>query len=156
MHFGGLDTYATIKLNGETLGETHNMFIAHTFDVSGKLKEKNNLLEVYFRSPIKEVEGKPSFTAAFTNERLHTRRMQCTYSWDWVDRFVTCGIFLPVYLEVGDDFRVESTYIYTEAIDSFGAQVCITTDFINHPKTGVALLKFFLQTELSFANNLNT
>lgn len=138
LHFDGLDTYATVKLNGETVGEAHNMFIPHAFDVSGKLKKKSNLLEVCFRSPVKEVEGKPSFPAAFTNERLHTRRMQCTYSWDWVDRFVTCGIFLPVYLELGDDFRADSAYIYTEAIDSFGAQIRVVADFANYHKTGIA------------------
>lgn len=137
LHFDGLDTYATIKLNGETLGETHNMFIPHSFDVNGKLKEKGNLLEVCFRSPVKEVAGKPPLPAAFTNERLYTRRMQCTYSWDWVDRFVTCGIFLPVYLEIGENFHVESTYIYTESIDAYGAQIRIVTDFANHLKTGV-------------------
>lgn len=137
LHFDGLDTYATIKLNGKEMGETHNMFIPHAFDVSGELKEKDNLLEVCFRSPVKEVADCPERPAAFTGERLYTRRIQCTYSWDWVDRFVTCGIFLPVYLEIGDDFRVESTYITTEAIDSFGAQICIETDFINHQKTGI-------------------
>lgn len=137
LHFEGLDTYATIKINGETVGETHNMFIPHAFDVSGKLREKENLLEVCFRSPVKEVEGKPTRPAAFTHDRLYTRRMQCTYYWDWIDRFVTCGIFLPVYLEIGDDFRVESTYIYTETIDSFGAQIRVVADFINYQKTGV-------------------
>ena len=137
LRFDGLDTYATIKINGETVGEAHNMFIPHAFDVSDKLKEKDNVLEVHFRSPIKEVADKPPLPAVFTNERLYTRRMQCTYSWDWVDRFVTCGIFLPVYLEIGDAFRVESIYIYTQSIDSFGAQVCITTDFLNYQKTGI-------------------
>ena len=137
LHFEGLDTYATIKINGETVGETHNMFIPHAFDVSGKLKEKDNLLEVFFRSPVKEVADRTPLSGAFTTERLHTRRMQCTYYWDWVDRFVTCGIFLPVYLEIGEDFCVDSAYIYTEAIDSFGAQINIIADFKNHQKTSM-------------------
>lgn len=137
LRFEGLDTYATIALNGETVGEAHNMFIPHAFDVSGKLKAKNNRLEVFFRSPIKEVADKEPLTASFDAQRVHTRRMQCTYYWDWVDRFVTCGIFLPVALELGEDFCVDSTYIYTEAIDDFGAQMYILTDFKNYQKTGV-------------------
>ncbi len=135
--FEGLDTYSTIYLNGIELGETHNMFIPHSFDVSNVLKEKDNLLEVKFRSPIKEVEGKEEFLAAFTCERLHSRRMQCTYFWDWVDRFVTCGIFLPVYFEVGDDFNVDNVYIYTQSIDDFGAGIKLRVNFKNHTKTGV-------------------
>ncbi|MBO5480232.1 MAG: hypothetical protein J6A63_03470 [Clostridia bacterium] len=135
--FEGLDTYATVALNGEVLGETHNMFIPHSFDVSGKLKQKDNRLEVFFRSPVKEVEGLPKLEAAFTCERLHSRRMQCTYYWDWVDRFVTCGIFLPVYLELGEDFCVDNTYIYTETVDDFAASIRILTEFKNYQKTGV-------------------
>ena len=94
--FEGLDTYATISLNGKILGETMNMFIPHRFDVTGMLKNKDNRLTVAFRSPIKEVEGRPPLEGAFTTERMYTRRLQCTYYWDWVDRFVTCGIFAPV------------------------------------------------------------
>jgi len=48
---------------------------------------------VRFFSPIKAVEGKEKLVGNFTTERLHSRRMQCTYSWDWVERFVTCGIY---------------------------------------------------------------
>ena len=135
--FEGLDTYSTIILNGEVLGETHNMFIPHAFDVSGKLKEKDNYLQVLFRSPIKEVEGKPKLDGAFTTERLYSRRLQCTYYWDWVDRFVTCGIFLPVYLELGEDFCVDNTYIYTQAIDDFGALIHIDAEFRNYQKTAI-------------------
>ena len=141
--FEGLDTYATVLLNGDVLGETQNMFIPHAFDVSGKLKEKDNLLEVRFRSPVKETENLPARPGAFTTERMYTRRMQCTYYWDWVDRFVTCGIFLPVYLETGDDFCVGDAYIYTEAIDDFGAQIVIETNYLNHEKSGVVQFEIF-------------
>ena len=141
--FEGLDTYATILLNGEVLGETHNMFIPHEFDVSGKLKEKDNLLEVRFRSPVKEVANLPKLEGAFTTERLYTRRMQCTYYWDWVDRFVTCGIFLPVYLEIGDDFHVQDVYVYTETIDAFGAQIFMETNYANYEKSAVVHFQIF-------------
>ncbi|MCA1595363.1 MAG: glycoside hydrolase family 2 protein, partial [Chloroflexi bacterium] len=35
--FNGLDTVAEITLNGETLGTADNMFIAHEFEVAGRL-----------------------------------------------------------------------------------------------------------------------
>ena len=135
--FEGLDTYSTIFLNGEEIGKTQNMFIPHTFNVSGKLKEKDNVLKVCFRSPIKEVETLPLNEAAFTAERLNTRRIQCTYYWDWVDRFVTAGIFAPVYFEIGNDFCVDNTYIYTQLIDDFGAQLNVTANFKNYEKSSV-------------------
>ncbi len=129
--FEGLDTYADIYLNRRRVGQADDMFISHSFDVTGTLQNGENTLEVRFRSPIREVAGMPERSAAFTGERLNTRRMQCTYGWDWVDRFVTCGIFRPVYLLYGQDMDVESLSIRTENIDSFSAQICVEYAFVN-------------------------
>lgn len=130
--FEGLDTYCDIVLNGEKIGSADDMFIDYKLDVSGRLKEKDNLLEVKFRSAVKEVEGLPLNEAAFTAERLRTRRIQCTYGWDWVDRFVTCGIYRPVYIEYGNDFKMDSVYVYTESIDKYSAQIYTQLEFENY------------------------
>lgn len=135
--FEGLDTYADIYLNGEHIGSAENMFIPVKIDVSGRLKGKGNRLEVRFRSPVKEVKDEPELKAAFTCERLHTRRIQCTYGWDWVDRFVTCGIFRPVYLEYISGMYVESVYVCTESIDSFSAQLYTEIEFGNNDEGGI-------------------
>ena len=131
--FEGLDTYCDVFLNGELVGCADNMFIAHTFNVTGRLREKGNELEVRFRSPVREVEGLPRREAAFLNyERLYSRRMQCTYGWDWVERFVTCGIYRPVYLHYGADMHADSVYIVTENIDAFSAQLYVEIHFKNY------------------------
>lgn len=130
--FEGLDTYADIYLNCEHIGSADNMFLSYRFDVTGKLQQRDNYLEVRFRSPIREVSQMPKRKAAFTSERLNTRRMQCTYGWDWVDRFVTSGVFRPVYLRYGRDMYVENMYIYTENIDTFGAQIRTQISFANY------------------------
>jgi beta-mannosidase len=137
MVFEGLDTYCEIYLNGEHLGGTHNMFIPHEFFVGGKLRSCGNELRVEFRSPVKEVEGLPLLPAAFTKERLHTRRMQCTYGWDWVDRFVTCGIHRPVYIKYGNDMQVESAYIVTENIDKYSAQIRVELELSHYENGGL-------------------
>ncbi len=136
--FEGLDTYAEIYLNGTKVGETMDMFIPYKFDVSHVLKQTENILTVYFRSPIKEIEGLPLCKGAFTRERLRTRRLQCTYSWDWVDRFVTCGIYRPVYLEYANGIDVDGVYVYTENIDIFSAQICAELYFKNYGKGSIA------------------
>lgn len=132
--FEGLDTYCDVFLNGEKIGSADDMFIEYKFDIGGKLKNQDNFLEIKFRSAVKEVEGQPLAEAAFTAERLRTRRIQCTYGWDWVDRFVTCGIHRPVYIEYGNDFKVESAYIYTESIDKYSAQLYLDIEFENYEK----------------------
>lgn len=135
--FEGLDTYCEIYLNGEHIGGAHNMFIPHEYFVGGKLKSKNNELRVDFRSPVKETKDMPERRAAFAKDRMNTRRMQCTYGWDWVDRFVTCGIHRPVYISYGKDMYVDSAYIVTENIDSYSAQIRLELDFKNYENGGL-------------------
>ena len=91
--FEGLDTYAEIILNGNRLGFTDDMFIKYEFSVDGLLLPGENVLTVKFSSPTRRVAGLPPRPGAFTTERLYTRRMQCTYGWDWVARYVTEGHF---------------------------------------------------------------
>lgn len=109
--FEGLDTYAEIILNGNRLGFTDDMFIKYEFPVDGLLLPGENVLTVKFSSPTRRVAGLPPRPGAFTTERLYTRRMQCTYGWDWVARYVTEGIYRPVRLEYRDWMYVKSTYI---------------------------------------------
>ena len=93
LELDGLDTYCDVYLNGEKIGSADDMFVPYEFCVEGILKKGDNTIEIRFRSPIKEVEGLPLRNGAFTRERMNTRRIQCTYGWDWVERFVTMGIY---------------------------------------------------------------
>jgi beta-mannosidase len=127
--FEGLDVYTDIYVNGKYVGSTDNMFIPHRFAVADFLKKGENHISVYCYSPIKKVDGLPLCDAAFTRERMRTRRIQCTYGWDWVGRFVTSGIFRDVYLECSNGIDVENVYIYTENVDSFGAQIYTEMNF---------------------------
>lgn len=44
--FEGLDTFATVYLNGVELGSTDNMFISHSFEVTRELNKGKNVLAV--------------------------------------------------------------------------------------------------------------
>ena len=138
LKFDGIDTFADIYLNGTHLGEVHNMFIPHEFDVTALLKERDNHLRIAFIPPVKAVEGmtvSPGF--AFTGDRINARRIQCTYSWDWVARFVTMGIFRPVYLEYREGLEIEDVYVRTDAIDRFGASVVAEYDLSGFDTPGL-------------------
>lgn len=128
--FEGLDVYCDIYLNGTWIGHAENMFLEHVFAVDGILVSGSNTLEVYFYSPVLAVRGRKARPAAFTAERLYTRRMQCTYGWDWVDRFVTCGIFRPVSLRFGQRAAEEDDlYIYTVSADAKWAEIAAEMRF---------------------------
>jgi len=139
--FEGLDTYADIYVNGVPVGKTDNMFIEHRFDIAAQLRQGENTVCVYFHSPIKAVADLPLCRGSFTKERMRTRRIQCTYGWDWVARFVTCGIWRDVYIDCNTDFDVENVYIYTEAIGQDFAQIVVEAEFENYENGGIADLQ---------------
>ena len=136
LELDGVDTYADIILNGIALGSVEDMFTPYAFCIDGILKEGENHLSVRFRSPIKEVEGLPLRPGAFTTERLNTRRIQCTYGWDWVDRFVTMGIYKPVRIRFREKNEIESIYIFTHDVNPSFAQLKLEVSFSDAEHNG--------------------
>ena len=127
--FTGLDTVCDIYLNGVRIGSADDMHIPHRFPTGKALKKGENLLRAVFYPPVMLTRARPDRGAAFTAERLYTRRMQCTYSWDWVGRFVTCGIFGEVSLVFPGTADIDNVYVYTKSIDSFSAQIGFVMNF---------------------------
>ena len=136
LEFDGLDTYCDIYLNGKLIGSCDDMFISYSFSIDGILKTGENIVEVAFHSPIKRVEGKPSRLGCFTTERLYTRRMQCTYSWDWVDRFVTMGIFRDARIVFHKQNEIDNYYFYTSNIGKYGAEIRVEVNFRDFARNG--------------------
>ena len=129
LEFDGLDTYCEVYLNGRLLGKCEDMFTPFAFPVSDCLTKGKNKVSVCFRSPIKETYGRPKRSAAFTCERLYTRRIQCTYGWDWVDRFVTMGIYRSVRLVSRTANDIDSFYLYTASVLDESAQLNLKVNF---------------------------
>lgn len=83
--FKGLDTLASIKLNGDALLEADNMFVEYRIDVTDKLRySADNELEILFHSAlvrgrelVKEHEQEHRFIAHQTEQsRLPIRKAQ--------------------------------------------------------------------------------
>ena len=112
--FDGLDTYATVFLNGKKVLAADNMYRRWRVPVGGTLKAKGNELRVVFRSPINEDLAKvaargyelPAVNDQGERTSPYTRKAPYSFGWDWGPRFVTCGIWKPVRLEAWDDARL--------------------------------------------------
>lgn len=113
--FDGLDTFATVKLNGSTILETDNMFIPERVDVTDKLNaEGNNELQIHFDSAYlrgwKRVEEHPDHKWGCwngDNSRLAVRKAQYHWGWDWGPTLLTCGPWRPINLEIYDSRIVD-------------------------------------------------
>ena len=73
----GLDTYCDVVVNGMKFN-FDNMFIKHRIKADTILKNGLNTIQITFYSPAEAVRGKEKLPGAFTTERLHARRIQCT------------------------------------------------------------------------------
>jgi beta-mannosidase len=141
--FEGLDTYAEVFLNGKPVLTATNMFRSWRIDAKRLLKPGSNNLSIIFLSPVTSVIPKvktlpyilPSVsTANEGNEENiatapYTRKAPYQYGWDWGPRYITIGIWKPVYLELWDAARIENFHIHqlkvstTEAVLAAEAEV---------------------------------
>ncbi|UFU05470.1 glycoside hydrolase family 2 protein [Ruania halotolerans] len=100
--FEGLDTVATITLNGTVIGQTENMHRRYRFDVTGLLAEENSLT-VSFTAALTRAEEIAREVGARPHSYDHPfnaiRKMACSFGWDWGPDLQTAGIWKPVHLE---------------------------------------------------------
>ena len=107
LRFEGLDTVATVSLNGRELGRAENMFLPHEFHVEDALVEGENELTILFESARRVGnERRAAYFAAHGlsdpvsrfDERAFVRKMQCAFGWDWGPTLASCGVWGPVRL----------------------------------------------------------
>ena len=127
--FEGLDTYAEVFLNEQQVLTADNMFRRWRVAAKPLLKAGPNTLRIVFHSPITSMIPKvkalpyilPSVsTANEGNEENvatapYTRKAPYQYGWDWGPRYVTIGIWKPVYAgNMGHRSHRELSYPPTE------------------------------------------
>ena len=123
--FHGLDTYADVYLNHQRILQADNMHRTWRCDVRSILREGDNLLEVYFHSPVKI--NVPKFDALPYRHNTGPDHSQMgglfdktispfartagfEYGWDWGPRLVTFGIWRPVVLETWSGQRIADVW----------------------------------------------
>lgn len=124
--FQGLDTFATVYLNGEELGEHHNMFRPATFNVS--LQRGSNVLAVRFDPPLRRISGKTLSAWGRNPERTAMRKAQFGYGWDWGPRLPTIGMWRPVELQPLRSARLVGVHFYTLEVRRDRAAVAVVVE----------------------------
>lgn len=124
LRFGGIDTVATVFLNGEEIAQADNFFLPLEVDVTSRLRPGQNQIEVQILSAVKV--GEERRTAYFAQEGLPTdtlwfdegafvRKPAYMSGWDWGPRLVSSGIWKPVeLLEFAD--RIVECSVLTERL----------------------------------------
>ncbi len=136
--FYGLDTYADVYLNHERILTADNMHRTWVCDVKGKLKEGENLLEVYFNSPIKvDLPKYDQFDYTFNtgpdqsqngglfNKTLSifARKAGYHYGWDWGPRLVTSGIWRDIDLVTWNGLKINNVQYIQKDVNASRANL---------------------------------
>ena len=136
--FKGLDTYADVYLNHERILVADNMHRTWKCDVKGKLREGENLLEVYFNSPIKVDLPKydqydytfntgpdQSQNGGIFNKTLSifARKAGYHYGWDWGPRLVTSGIWRDIDLVTWNGLKLDNVQYIQKDVNASRAEM---------------------------------
>jgi beta-mannosidase len=105
----GLDTLATVELNGQLLGRTANQHRPYRFDVTTALRSGTNELVVTFDSALDHAE-RVAAAAPRPHVNAHPynaiRKMACNFGWDWGPDLVTAGIWRPIGIDSWHQARI--------------------------------------------------
>lgn len=113
--FEGLDTVATVRLNGEVVLESRNQHRSYRVPVAGRLRDGENRLELVFAAPVPEAD-RASLELDYRPHVNHhpynaLRKMACSYGWDWGLDTATSGIWRPVRLETWSTARIADSIV---------------------------------------------
>lgn len=141
--FEGLDTFATVTLNGQPLLKADNSHRTWRARVDGKLRPAGNELRIVLRSPIRtllpDVQAMPhkiagNYPSPYGDEPKDAmvgnfvRKPGYHFGWDWGPRYVTAGIWRPVQLESWDAQRLTALAVQTRALDASRADLEIAVE----------------------------
>jgi beta-mannosidase len=108
----GLDTVATVKVNGTVVGQTRNQHRGYRFDVTALLVEGANELVVELEAPVSAAERMARELGARPHTNHHPfnaiRKMAANYGWDWGPDVATAGIWKPIGIQSWTGVRVAS------------------------------------------------
>lgn len=134
----GLDTVATVRLNGCEIARTENMFVGFRWAIKALLKPGPNELTVRFDSAMKYVDThrtghRPKEFNDSVGRCQVIRKQQCQFGWDWGPRFVTAGIWRDLRLEAWSGNRLESVRIAQHHAPD-GVVTLTLTPELEHPE----------------------
>lgn len=127
--FEGLDTDATVTLNGTVVLRADNMYREWRVNIKPYLRPGDNALSVLFPSSIREASRLAAQDTwrnrshAATPEKSYLRKAAYEYGWDWGPRFVTSGIWRDARIETWNAARISNLYIHQEDIHSDVAHI---------------------------------
>ncbi len=112
--FDGADTLAEVFVNGQHIGSMSNMFCAYRFDIKPYITSETIRVQVRFASSTAYIHSKHdgvNYRELFSQDRIHIRKAQCHWGWDWAPNLPGIGLYLPAYIDADAGIRIDSVSI---------------------------------------------
>ncbi|BCW90831.1 hypothetical protein sos41_40070 [Alphaproteobacteria bacterium SO-S41] len=128
----GLDTFATIYLDGVEIARTDNMFRRYAFDLGGRLMPGEHAIIIRFDPPSRVISKTDlPVWSAFTDRvsksnRNLMRKAQFGWGWDWGPDLPTVGLWRPAFVEIRPRARLADIRFATRTLQDTTA-VCELT-----------------------------
>jgi beta-mannosidase len=114
----GLDTFATIFLNDQKVGQADNMFRVWRFDIKPFLRPGLNELVIHFDSPVRRSQAlEAGLPYTLPGGAPHVRKAPYQFGWDWGPRLVTSGIWRPLAIEAWEGARLGELEITEDYVE---------------------------------------
>lgn len=132
LKFDGLDTFATIYLNGAEIGKHENMFTPASFVITSKLLRGTNYIAIKLDSTISVTDKKDydKMWYSYNHNRVWARKSQMNFRWDWGPRIITAGIWKDVTLEVYNTAKLDNVFVRTLNIERNFAELLIQVEAV--------------------------
>ncbi len=123
--FDGLDTIATVWLNGEQVLASDNMFVPQRVPVEGRVRAGRNNLWLHFASAFRYGKAQEAEHGALhvwngDASRVYVRKAQYHYGWDWGPTFITAGVWRDAHLHAYTA-RLSDVQVMTDLSDDLSA-----------------------------------
>ncbi len=156
----GLDTFATVTLNGTALGSTNNMFRTWVYDVKQALKPGKNDLEIQFL-PVPDQAETNAWSEAYLKEHpnvlpddvklqssvrasMHNRswgwirKAPYQWGWDWCRPILTMGIWKGIELRAYNS-RLANLAVVQHHDSAGSVRLDVTADLAGLAPSGCAV-----------------
>ena len=115
LKFHGLDTIASIYINGILELSTKNMHRSYELEITEQLRAGDVELEIHFKAPLtdaeEQVEKLGLYPRPYDMPYNYQRKMACSYGWDWGPVTISSGIWKKIELIEWDTAYLSSVAI---------------------------------------------
>ena len=102
LKFHGLDTLASVFINGRLVLSTKNMHRSYEIEVTDENNSGDIDLEIHFKAPLtdaeEQIEKLGLYPKPLDMPYNYQRKMACSYGWDWGPVTISSGIWKRVEL----------------------------------------------------------